>query len=155
MIECAFFGKEARFHHIGLAVKSIRAVSPSSEVFVEPRQRVSLAFILLNGIRIELLEPFGDKSPIARSLHEGVKLLHLCYEVPDLEAAVELCRPAGFHRLGPPVPTAVFVDRRVVWVFSKQYGLFELLERDRGLVRGTEGASVYQTGSQPPNPARP
>lgn len=130
MIEYAFFGEEASFHHVGLAVRSIRAVSPSCEVVVEETQGVRLAFIRLNGITIELLEPIGDSSPIARSLRSGVKLLHLCYEVPQLEAALKVCRPAGFHRLGRLMPARVFDNRRIVWVFSKQYGLFELLERD-------------------------
>ena len=141
MIERSFFGEEARFHHVGLAVESIRAVSPSSEILVEKTQRVSLAFIRLNGITIELLEPLGGNSPIASSLRNGAKLLHLCYEVPDLEAAVELCRGAGFHRLSRLLPAAVFDNRRVVWVFSKQYGLFELLERD-----GSPAAHRKRTG---------
>jgi methylmalonyl-CoA/ethylmalonyl-CoA epimerase len=130
-MECSFFGEEARFHHVGLAVKSIRSVSPSSEIFIEKTQGVSLAFIQLGGITVELLEPLGDDSPIARSLRSGVKLLHLAYEVPDLEEALETCRPAGFHRLGPPVPAPVFDNRKIVWVFSKEFGLFELVERDR------------------------
>ncbi len=130
MTECAFFGKEARFHHIGMAVESIRAINPACEIFVEKTQRVSLAFIHLNGIRIELLEPWGDNSPIAKSLREGVKLLHLCYEVPDLQAALGICSLAGFHRISTPVPAPVFDNRRIVWVFSKQYGLFELVERE-------------------------
>ncbi len=70
MIECSLFGKEARFHHIGLAGESIRAINPSCEVFIEKTQRVRLAFIFLNGIKIELLEPWGNNSPIAKSLHE-------------------------------------------------------------------------------------
>jgi len=135
-VEYSFFGRGATFHHIGLAVRSIRAVSPSSEVVVEQTQRVSLAFVLLNGIRLELLEPLGEDSPISRSLRDGVKLLHLCYEVPDLDTALELSRPAGFHRLGPPVSAPVFDNRRTVWVFSKQYGLFELVERAESSVQG-------------------
>jgi methylmalonyl-CoA/ethylmalonyl-CoA epimerase len=135
MIECNFFGAGARFHHIGLAVESIRAICPSAEVFVEETQRVSLAFIQFNGITVELLEPLGENSPVRRSLRDGVKLLHLCYEIPDLEKALETCRPAGFHRLGPPVPTPVFDGRKLVWVFSKQFGLFELVEQDRGRER--------------------
>ena len=132
MIEYNFFGESAKFHHIGLAVESIRAICPSCEVFAEKTQKVSLAFIQFNGITIELLEPAGEGSPIARSLRDGVKLLHLCYEVPDLDAALDLCRPSGFHRLGPPVPTPVFNGRRLVWVFSKQFGLFELVEAEPG-----------------------
>ncbi len=130
MIECAFFGPKARFHHIGMAVKSIREVQPDCEVFVERTQKVLLGFVLLNGIRIELLEPLGDDSPIARSLRDGVKLLHLCYEVPNLEQALTQCRKAGFHRISTPVPAPVFDNRRIVWVFSKEYGVFELAERN-------------------------
>jgi methylmalonyl-CoA/ethylmalonyl-CoA epimerase len=129
VIECAFFGRKARFHHIGLAVKSIREVSPSSEVVADETQRVWMAFVRLNGITVELLEPYGEDSPIERSLREGVKLLHLCYEVPNLEEALELCRPAGFHRIRPATPAPVYDNRRVVWVFSRQWGLVELIER--------------------------
>ena len=129
-IDCSFFGKEATFHHIGLAVRSIQEVCPACKPFAEQTQKVSLAFVDLNGVRIELLEPLGDSSPIAKNLREGVKLLHLCYEVADLEEAIEECRAAGFHRLTRPVPAPIFENRRIAWVFSKQYGLFELLERE-------------------------
>lgn len=138
MTECAFFGDKASFHHIGLGVESIREMNPSCDIFVETKQKVSIAFILLNGIRIELLEPTGDDSPISRSLRNGTKLLHICYEVPDLEAALELCKEVGFHRLLRPLPAPLYGDRRVAWVYSKHYGLFELLERDRiPVVRGS------------------
>ncbi len=129
-VEYAFFGPGARFHHVGLGVSSIRAVSPASTIMVEPTQRVSLAFVRLHGVTVELLEPWGSQSPIDRSVREGVRLLHLCFEVPDLDAALAWCRPAGFHRLGRPVPARPFDDRRIVWVFSKDYGLFELAEAE-------------------------
>jgi len=129
VLECSFFGPEAAFHHIGMAVRSIRAISPSSEPTANELEGVSMAFLRLNGITIELLEPLGDSSPILSSLRSGVKLLHVCYEVPELAQAVALCRPAGFHRLGMPKPSPAFGGRRVAWVFSKQFGLFELLER--------------------------
>jgi len=130
MVECEFFGKEAKLHHIGLAVKSIEEVCPACKPFAEQTQKVSLAFVELNGVRIELLEPLGETSPIAKSLQDGVKLLHLCYEVADLEEAVEQSRAAGFHRLTRPVPAPIFENRRIVWTFSKEFGLFELVERE-------------------------
>lgn len=129
MVEYTFFGEEARFHHIGLAVKSIQAVSLPSDVVTEESQRVAAAFVRISGITIELLEPLGDASPIARSLREGAKLLHICYEVPQLETALKVCRLHGFHRISQPSAVPMYDGRRVVWVFSKHYGLFELLER--------------------------
>lgn len=128
MITCSFFGPGARFHHVGLAVESIRAVSPASDPRVEHAQKVSLAFVSLDGVTVELLEPFGDDSPILRNLRAGVKLLHLCFEVPDLEAAVTAGKAAGFHRISRPVETEVFPGRSVVWVHSPHCGLVELLE---------------------------
>lgn len=131
MKEYSFFGDGAKFHHLGLAVESIRQICDDCEVIVEKTQKVSLAFIRLNGICVELLEPYGDDSPILRNLRNGNKILHVCYEVPDLEAAIERSRQSGFHRLGPPVATHVFDGRRLAWVFSREFGLFELAEENK------------------------
>ena len=132
VLECSFFGRDASFHHIGMAVHSIRALSPSSEPTANELEGVSMAFLRLNGVTIELLEPLGDSSPILSSLRSGIKLLHICYQVPNLAEAVALCSPEGFHRIGTPKPSPAFGGRRVAWVFSKQIGLFELLERSSG-----------------------
>ena len=129
VLDCPFFGADARFHHIGVAVASIGAVSPRADVFAERTQNVSLAFVRVGGITLELLEPLGEDSPIASSLQNGRKLLHICYEVPDLEQAVAHCRPAGFHRISRPVPAPALDNRRIVWVFSEHYGLIELVEQ--------------------------
>lgn len=131
MIECDFFGKAARFHHVGLGVRSIEALAPAADCapIMNNAEGVSLAFIDLNGVRIELLEPIGENSPIAASVRSGKKLLHLCYEVEDLESAAESYRLAGFHRLGPARQEPIFDGRKVVWVFSRHLGLFELIER--------------------------
>jgi methylmalonyl-CoA/ethylmalonyl-CoA epimerase len=123
-----FFGEKARFHHIGLAVKSIRDVSPSSEVIVDSVQKVFLAFISVGGVKIELLEPSGADSPMFESLKKNVKLLHICYSVPELQTAIKECRKYGFHCIARPVPAAAFHNRKIAWVYSSVYGLIELLE---------------------------
>lgn len=127
-----FFGPGARFHHVGLAVRSIRDALPRGENPVEPTaepsQGVSLSFLELHGVRLELLEPLDDDSPILGNLRKGVKLLHLCFEVPRLESALEHGRRAGFHRIGAIKPSAAMHGRRIAWVFSKQLGLVELIE---------------------------
>ena len=128
--ERPFFGPDATFHHVGMAVNSIEEVSPSSRPQVDQAQGVRTAFMDVHGMCVELLEPYGESSPIVRSLREGVKLLHLCFEVSELEAALDECRGAGFHRISQAIPSPVFHGRRIVWVFSRYYGLFELLERE-------------------------
>jgi len=136
MIEFNFFSEDARFHHLGVAVRSIKEVSPLSEPIIDPIQKVAVAFVCLNGTQLELIEPYGKQSPIARSLVKGVKLLHVCYAVPDLEAAIKTCRRYGFHCIGRPVPAVAFDDRKIAWVYSNQYGLFELLEGPGTIING-------------------
>lgn len=135
MTECSFFGEQAALHHVGLAVRSIRALHPTCEVTPDEVEGVSMAFVRLHDVTVELLEPLGESSPIARSLANGEKLLHLCYEVPDLEAALAAGKASGFHRVRPPRSAPVYDNRRVVWVFSTEYGLFELLERNGSSAR--------------------
>jgi methylmalonyl-CoA/ethylmalonyl-CoA epimerase len=79
-------------------------------------------------VTIELLEPLGADSPVARSLQSGTKLVHLCFEVTDLDEALAMSRAAGFHLLGTPLPSPAFDDRRIGWIFSRDYGLIELAE---------------------------
>lgn len=124
-----FFGPEARFHHIGLAVRSIAPLRPEARPTADPIQRVSVAFVDLHGLNIELIEPLGASSPIERSLRNGTKLVHLCYEVGNLALAVNRSRTYGFRQLSLPVPAQAFEGRRISWVYSPEYGLFELLER--------------------------
>ena len=129
MIDLDFFGSDTKFHHIGLATKSIETLSPSSEVIFDPIQKVSVAFVRLNGVDLELIEPSGDDSPVTKSLESGVKLLHICYEVNDIRNAIQKCRSHGFHCIAQPVPATAFDDREIAWVYSRAYGLVELLAR--------------------------
>jgi len=118
-----------------MAVSSIAAVLPEGAIFEDPIQRVKVAFFDLHGTTIELVEPLGPHSPVDRSLSVGTKLLHLAFEVPDLEKAIASSREHGLRLLAPPVPAVAFDERRIAWVFSRHHGLFELIEA------GAPGAS--------------
>ena len=125
----ALFGDGAVFDHVGIAVRSIEAVGvPDAPVTRDLRQRVSVAFVEAGGVTLELIEPLGDNSPVLRSLENGQALVHLCFRVPNLELALSAGKESGFHRLGSPVPAPAFENRRIVWVFSRTFGLVELLE---------------------------
>ena len=141
MVKCDFFGEGARFHHLGIVVRSIKNASPQSEPITDPIQQVAVAFVCVNGLSVELIEPCGEHSPVLRSLNEGVKLLHVCYIVPDLPVGISICRKHGFHRVRQPVPARAFGNAKITWVFSNRYGLFELLE-DSGAMRNESSESV-------------
>lgn len=129
MVELDFFGEGAEFHHIGIAVKSIRDLKEVGEITNDPIQKVSVAFVTLNGVPIEIIEPSDDDSPVLNSLKKGIKILHLCYSVPDIQLAISESRKHGFHCLHQPVPAAAFDNSNIAWIYSNEYGLIELLEK--------------------------
>jgi methylmalonyl-CoA/ethylmalonyl-CoA epimerase len=128
MVEFDFFGKDSRFNHIGLVVRSLSSVCPDCKGVRDSTQKVTVAFTEINGLSIELIEPLGEGSPVDASLRKDMKLLHICYSVPDVEEALAECRAHGFHLIAKPVPAKAFAMRRIAWVFHKHFGLFELVE---------------------------
>ena len=123
------FGPDATLHHVGLVVASISAVAPDNEIFFDPIQKVKVSFISIQGMPVELIEPQGEESPVMQSLRKGTKLVHFCYEVDNLKAAIVLCTQDGFRYIAKPVPAVAFNQRHIAWVFHRVFGLFELLER--------------------------
>jgi methylmalonyl-CoA/ethylmalonyl-CoA epimerase len=91
--------------HIGIAVRSLDErvglyqalgldVAGGEEV---ASQKVRVAFLPLEGARIELLEATSPESPIASFIAKrGEGLHHLCFEVADIVAAMATLRTRGF-----------------------------------------------------------
>jgi len=126
-----FFGLGARLHHVGLAVQSLAGMAGNASMIEDPIQDVRLSFVSINGLQFELLEPRSDRSPVAQSVKNNVKLVHVCFEVPDISKALECCRPYGFHCIKRPVPAVAFDGRDIAWVYSRIYGLVELLQEEK------------------------
>lgn len=124
-----FFGDGARFEHAGVAVKSIINEVEEAEITVDIVHKVKVAFIYIDNIKVELVEPINENSPVTNILKKGQSLYHMCFTVPDLEQAVKAARGNGFHCISRTAPGKAYDDARVTWVFSKVYGLFELIER--------------------------
>ena len=122
------FGPGAVLHHIGVAVASIANARPGLETTSDPIQKVSVAFISLHGVTLELVEPAAEDSPVSARLKNGDKLLHLCYAVPDLLGALDSAAHNGFRCIRPPAPATAYEGRRIAWVYSPVFGLIELLE---------------------------
>jgi methylmalonyl-CoA/ethylmalonyl-CoA epimerase len=126
------------FHHIGIACRDIAKTQTfylgqgytASPVVEDPLQHVRISFLEKEGApRIELLEPLDDQSPVARTLAtSGVSPYHMCYEVQDIEAAVNHLRGQRFLLVNGPVPACAMDDRRIAFLFQKNTGLIELVE---------------------------
>ena len=130
-----------KLHHIGVVVFSVKE---SGELYAEhlgmralappvhdPLQRVIVQFWAQEGcsISIELIEPVGDDSPVAGFLGKGGGLAHLCYEVEDLEMALEDARQKGAIVISGPVPAAAFQQRRIAFVILRGIGVTEFVEK--------------------------
>ncbi len=130
-----------RFHHIGYAVKDIRAYldefliplfAPESvsEPVADPIQQVTVCFAMMRGgTVIELVEPLGEQSPVNTIINAGKGgMYHLCYEVSDLDAELKRFRAKRCLPLGKPVPAAAFGGRRIVFLLTPQHDLLEFVE---------------------------
>ena len=126
------------FHHIGIACRDIEKTKvfylqqgyTATPTVEDPLQHVRISFLDKDGgPRLELLEPIGDQSPVARTLAtSGVTPYHICYEVPDLEEAIATLRSQRFLLVNGPVPACALDNRRIAFLFQKNTGLIELLE---------------------------
>jgi methylmalonyl-CoA/ethylmalonyl-CoA epimerase len=95
----------SRIDHLGIAVRSIdeaswfyrdvlRLEDAGREEVAD--QKVRIAFFQVGEVRIELLEPTADDSPIARFLdRNGPGLHHVAYRVEDLPATLAALKAAG------------------------------------------------------------
>ena len=96
-----------KINHLGIAVRSaaeageffekVLGYRSGGEVLME-REGLKIAFWEGEGNRVELLEPLADKGALAGFLEKrGEGLHHICYEVEDVEAALERARAAGLR----------------------------------------------------------
>lgn len=123
------FKENCRFHHIGLSVKSINSLFPEAKPVIDPIQKVKVAFINLQGVTIELLEPLDEKSPIYNNLINNNKLCHICFEVSNIDNAINNGKKKGFHVIQKPVPAVALGNRTICFLFHSDYHIIELLQR--------------------------
>jgi methylmalonyl-CoA/ethylmalonyl-CoA epimerase len=132
-----------RLNHVGVATPSIEksialyrdllGATAIGEPFDLPPQKVRVCFVDLPNSQIELLEPLGENSPIARFLEKNPAggQHHVCFEVPDIHAAAAEMETKGARVLGEPRIGAHGTP--VIFVHPKDTGgvLVELMETPR------------------------
>lgn len=129
-----------RLHHVGVAVRSLEAAAKAYEalgltvekVETVASEQVRVAFIPVGETHIELLEPTGPASPVARFLEKrGEGVHHLCFAVDDVEKAMADARDAGLALLDE-TPRTGAGGSRVCFIHPKSTGgvLVELWQAD-------------------------
>jgi methylmalonyl-CoA/ethylmalonyl-CoA epimerase len=127
------------FHHVGVAVRDLgRAVESLRQLFPnaaitpvvdDPNQGVRIQFLRLGDLRVELLEPLANPSPVDAILKRGIGLYHVCFEIDDLEECLTQWVEAGATLLSPAKPARAFDNRRVAFVMCQGL-MIELLEAE-------------------------
>jgi methylmalonyl-CoA/ethylmalonyl-CoA epimerase len=116
----------ARVAHVGVAVASIAAALPFYRDVLgltpghpETADGATIVSLRLGDVDVELLEPTHPESPVARFLAKrGPGIHHICYRVPDLDAALARCRAAGY-RLVDDTPRRGAGGRRIAFLHPK------------------------------------
>jgi methylmalonyl-CoA/ethylmalonyl-CoA epimerase len=127
----------ARLAHIGVAVPSLDAILPFyrdilglDPVPLDDADGARIAGLSAGDALVELLEPKVPGSPVAKFLDKrGPGIHHLCFAVPDLDAALARCRRAGI-RLIDETPRQGAEGKRIAFLHPQSTGgvLIELTE---------------------------
>ena len=101
-------------NHVGIAVPDIKkaiemyrnvfGVADITEPADLPPQGVTYAFVNLPSGQVELIQPYGDTSPITKFLEKNPKggQHHICFEVKDIHAASLAMAETGMRVLNEP-----------------------------------------------------
>ena len=100
-----------RLNHVAIAVRDIAKAANVyrqtlgahvSDPMPQPAHGVTTVFITLPNTKIELLEPLGEGSPIAKFLDRNPDggIHHVCYEVDDIRAACDKLKAQGARLIG-------------------------------------------------------
>ncbi|RIB10396.1 Glyoxalase/Bleomycin resistance protein/Dihydroxybiphenyl dioxygenase [Gigaspora rosea] len=105
--------KLGRLNHVAIAVpdlkkasefyKNILGAKEVSEAVPQPEHGVYTVFVNLDDTKIELLHPYGDKSPIQNFLDKNKNggIHHVCIEVDDVKTAIKDITSKGIRVLDP------------------------------------------------------
>jgi methylmalonyl-CoA/ethylmalonyl-CoA epimerase len=121
-----------RLNHVAIAVRDIAKAAAlyrdtlGAEVSAAvplPEHGVTTVFITLPNTKIELLEPFGEDSPIAKFLERNPDggIHHVCYEVDDIRAVRDALRQAGARVLGDGEPKVGSHGKPILFLHPKDF----------------------------------
>jgi len=128
---------EVKIAHIGIAVADISATASFYQDVLgaaltqhEDTDGAAIVSLPFGDVDLELLEPRSDDGPIGKFLsNRGPGIHHICFRVPNLDAALQRCRDQGY-RLIDPEPRTGAHGRRIAFLHPKSTSgiLLELTE---------------------------
>jgi methylmalonyl-CoA/ethylmalonyl-CoA epimerase len=121
-----------RLNHVAIAVRDIDKAlavyrdtlgAEVSAKMPQPEHGVNTVFVMLPNTKVELLEPSGESSPIAKFLDKNPDggIHHLCYEVDDIRAARDKLKAEGARVLGDGEPKIGAHGKPVLFLHPKDF----------------------------------
>ena len=121
-----------RLNHVAIAVKDLAASTALyrdtlgakvSAPLPQPAHGVTVVFVELPNTKVELLEPLGEGSPIAKFLERNADggIHHICYEVTDILAARDKLKAEGASVLGDGEPKIGAHGKPVLFLHPKDF----------------------------------
>lgn len=121
-----------RLNHVAIAVRDLATATAVyrdmlgaevSSALPQPEHGVTVVFITLPNTKIELLEPLGEASPIAKFLEKSPEggIHHVCYEVDDIMKARDHLMSQGARVLGDGTPKTGAHGKPVLFLHPKDF----------------------------------
>ena len=121
-----------RLNHVAIAVKSLESSALVYQTTLGatvsspqplPEHGVTVVFVTLPNTKIELLEPLGAGSPIAKFLERNPDggIHHICYEVDDILVARDHLQAQGARVLGDGIPKIGAHGKPVLFLHPKDF----------------------------------
>lgn len=119
-------------NHVAIAVPDLAAAAAVyrdklgakvSEPMALPEHGVTTVFVELPNTKVELLEPLGEASPIAKFLERNPEggVHHLCFEVDDIAHATSQLAAQGVRILGSGEPRIGAHNKPVLFLHPKDF----------------------------------
>ena len=121
-----------KLNHVAIAVRDLDKAAATyraalgaeiSPAVALPEHGVTTAFVRLPNTAIELLEPLGEASPLAKFLERNPDggIHHLCYEVEDINGARDRLLGQGARLLGDGRPRLGAHGKPVLFLHPKDF----------------------------------
>jgi methylmalonyl-CoA/ethylmalonyl-CoA epimerase len=121
-----------RLNHVAIAVRDIASAAAVyrdtlgaevSAAVPQAEHGVTTVFVTLPNAKIELLEPLGVASPIAKFLERNPDggVHHVCYEVDDIISARDRLKAEGARVLGDGEPKIGAHGKPVLFLHPKDF----------------------------------
>lgn len=121
-----------RLNHVALAVRDLAQATAMyrdtlgaqvSAPLPQPEHGVTVVFVQLPNTKVELLEPLGESSPIARFLEKNPDggMHHVCFEVDDILQARDHLKAGGARVIGTGEPKIGAHGKPVLFLHPKDF----------------------------------